>query len=223
MILKTWLSFLFVILVLTLPGEISSEYRVFDQDVLEAYRSDSAFDYTSDYDKSGAWFTLLMIYLLEFFARLFNVGEVAWVIPIVFRILGVLIILAVIYYIFKNRFGSLVIRESKMQRSAPTISIGVNDIQDLHKLQRESAVKGDFKLAIRYTFLITLKALHEASAIKLTSWKAPLDYLDEIKESKKEDFQLLIQLFEQTWYGEYLADEGAYEKVLKHSKNLSNE
>lgn len=221
--MKIWLSILFFLAVAVLSAdEPINASRVFDQSALQEYRDDPSFDYSSDYDKSGTWFTLLLIYLLEKLSRIFQFGESLWIMPYLFRTLAVVVILAVLYYILKNRFGVTFEREGKRLKSVPVV-FSTDDKIDYDRLLKD-ALKGQaFKLAIRYQFLKTLHQLHLGNKIKIAHWKAPMDYLYEINSPQRGSFKELVDVFESTWYGDYAADESTYQQALACSNNLMNE
>lgn len=216
-ILKTLVSsLLFILLSIVATSSVEiAERRAFDQDKIAEYHDDASFDYTSDYAKSGSLINLLLIYLLDKLASLFSATGLGGLWPYVWRILVVVVIVAVIFYILKYRYGSVLERRSQSFVPVGIQNLG-NEKIDYNKLIAESREAGDYKLAIRYLFLKCLNELHQSEQIKITSWKAPLDYVHELPIAKQEPFTALVNLFEVTWYGDYQADE----QGLKQSVSL---
>ncbi|HCX23173.1 MAG TPA: hypothetical protein DHN29_14735 [Cytophagales bacterium] len=68
---------------------------------------------------------------------------------------------------------------------------------------------------MRYQFLKCLHDLHKSDQLKITTWKAPLDYVDELPDGKQDAFSSLVRLFEITWYGDYDAQEEQFNESNK--------
>ncbi len=197
--------------------EVSISERHFDQEALAEYRSDKAFDYSTEYAQSDAWVTMLMIFIFQKLADLFRVTEVHTLFPIIFRIFVFILIGGLLYFLIKNKYGGLFVRESQPVLS-PIVAVDGEYAVDYDQLVARSLQKEAYDLAIRYQFLSTLHHLHDLNSVKITTWKAPMDYMKELKAEKQSGFRELVNVFESTWYGDYPADEGVYERV----KSLSN-
>lgn len=204
-----------------LQGEIGTEVRAFDQQALAEYQESPEFDYTSDYAKSGSWVNLLLIYLFDLIARFFEATGAGWLTPYLFRILIVVVLLGVLYYIVKNRYGSVFDRDG--QSYAPTgIVVENGESVNYEELISESLVNQEYKMAIRYQFLKCLNDLNANGVVKITQWKAPLDYVDELPIEKQSPFEELTRLFEVTWYGDYEADIQSFEACRTSAKQLAS-
>lgn len=193
--------------------------RQFDPEALEQFKGDPEFDYSVEYAQSGSFLTLFIAYILNKIFSLIDVSGVAWIAPWIFRLLLVLLIVYVIYFILKSRYGPLFTRESKSHVPSGIVSHAEENV-DFEKLIQQSVLNSEYRMAIRYLFLNSLKRLHDRGDIEIRQWKAPYDYLKEIPGEKRSFFRELIDLFEVTWYGEYSADEEAYNKGLTASKQL---
>lgn len=195
------------------------DLRHFDQEQITVYKADPAFDYSTDYAKSGSLINLFFIYILDMLGSIFRASGFSQLWPFIFRILIVVVILAVLYYILKNRYGSVI-----ETRSRNFVPMGVSVVADQHldydQLIRESRESGDYKLAIRYLFLKCLNDLNQSNQIKITTWKAPLDYVDELPSGKQQPFADLVRLFELTWYGDYAADSQEFDQGVQFVKGL---
>lgn len=210
---------LFFGLAVLLRGEALDTVRAFDQAALAEYHDNPEFDYTSDYAKSGSWFSLLLIYMLDLIGRFFEATGVGWLAPYFFQILMVVVLLSVLYYVVKHRYGGLLDREGRaFDPGGFVVSTGERVEYDV--LINESLASGAFKMAIRYQFLKCLHELNENGFLKITPWKAPLDYVEELPEDKKTSYNELTRLFEVTWYGDYEADEVSYQRCSESAKQL---
>ncbi|MEQ8473867.1 MAG: hypothetical protein RIC35_21905 [Marinoscillum sp.] len=202
-----------------LHGEVSTADRVFDQSALEAYHDSPEFDYSSNYAQSGSWWNILLIYLFDLIARFFEATGAGWLTPYFFRLLIIVVIIAVLYYIIRNRYGSMLEREGSTYGPSSLV-LATDDTINYDQLIKESVSNAEFKMAIRYQFLKTLNDLSQKGLVKITQWKAPLDYMDELPAEKQSFFEELTKLFEVTWYGDYEADQESYEKCNESAKQL---
>lgn len=212
-----------MLLLFCLPADdVNLPERRFDQEAMKEYRADRTFDYSTEYAQSNAWLTMLMVIFFQKLAEFLQVTEVHTLFPVIFRILIFVLIAGLIYFLIKNKYGGLFIRESK-QVFSPVVSVAGDGVVDYDRLIRDCLDDEAYSLAIRYRFLKTLHSLHELNTIKITPWKAPMDYLRELKAEKKTGFGQLVNIFESTWYGDYPADESVYQEVHSLAKSLLNE
>jgi hypothetical protein len=76
-----------------------------------------------------------------------------------------------------------------------------------------------YKLAVRYLFLKSLKILSEKGLIELKNNKTNYQYLTEIKNNQIADaFQVTTNRFEWIWYGDFPVDED----IIKNSQTDFN-
>lgn len=82
------------------------------------------------------------------------------------------------------------------------------DIDALIKLAENNK---DYRLAIRYYYLLVLKTLAAKKHIKVEDDKTNADYLNEIKlKPFSNDFQYISYLYNYIWYGEFPLDTNQY-------------
>jgi hypothetical protein len=90
--------------------------------------------------------------------------------------------------------------------------------EDIHEINfPESILKfeksGDFRSAVRYQFLFTLKKLSDKKLIVWNQEKTNKDYVSELKAPHlKDEFYNLSYIFDYVWYGEFAIDEENYLK-----------
>lgn len=210
-----------ILCVLLLPPSLAGEdsKREFDKEALAQVRDDPAFDYSREYAQSGSFLTLVLAYIFQKVASFFEFTGIGWLGPWVFRIVVLLAILFLIYFILRNRYGPIFTRDSNSYIPSGVVATGGEKV-DYESLIRESVANSEYKMAIRYLFLKSLNSLNDQGKLEIKHWKAPYDYLKELPGEKKPFFRELAELFEVTWYGEYSADEAVYHKGLQASKQL---
>ncbi len=83
------------------------------------------------------------------------------------------------------------------------------------RLRWESAVKaGEYRLAVRYLFLNTLKLMDLVGWVRWEPGKTNLDYASEIhRPDFRDTFRWLTWQFEYAWYGNMQVSEASYQQL----------
>lgn len=94
---------------------------------------------------------------------------------------------------------------------------------DLDGLLKTALEQRDYRLAIRYHYLKSLKKLSQGDVIEWHFDKTNSDYEREIKEPLlKKGFKKIAYLYDYIWYGEQLIDAVAYERAKQSFTQLNN-
>lgn len=225
--LRRWLRSLFLFIGLlvsvsafSVEGE-EQDKRQFDKKSLEEYKNDPEFDYSNEYAQSNSGLSLLLAYIFSKIAEFFDQPGLQWVGPSVFRVLLVAGIIIALILIFKLRYNSAFGKYSSKYYN-PVVGYTEVIREDYQKLLDESFNNKEYKLAVRYLFLNTLQILENKKVIKITKWKTPYEYLKEIPEEKKKVFKEIIDLFENSWYGDHLPNDESVKNGLNHLHQLKN-
>ena len=113
--------------------------------------------------------------------------------------------------------------EGKNSKSTVSLSYEEELIRDkdLPKLIQAAINDENYKLAIRYYYLLLLKNLSEKELISWQQEKTNEDYIKEIALSNhlNNDFKKLTYLYDYVWYGEFLIDQ---EKFLQAEINFKS-
>lgn len=186
--------------------------RKFDENRLEHLRSLESYNYIqSAAEPSKSTISKL---LESFFSFLFSTSGV------VLMVLVLLIIIGLVYRSsIKSRKGSKVV---ETEISIVHSDSSINSQKQLLELANKAVKNGDFKLAIRYQFVWTLKELDAQKLIKFHSEKTNLQYFRELPKDLQPIFFHLHRIFDFTWYGDYPSDKSLYDKVQELSNNLKS-
>jgi len=142
------------------------------------------------------------------------------------KIMYIIIILIVLYFILKtllNKEGNWV-----FGRSAAKIDIHATDLDEnilitnYDNLITKAKDDENYRLAIRYGYLKSLKKLAESEIIEWDYEKTNSDYYREIKnDDLKRQFQYISYIYNYCWYGEfklnqieYLEAENSFNKLI---------
>jgi len=126
-------------------------------------------------------------------------------------IIGFLLFILIRYLMSKDGnflFGK---RNRKINISSHDIEENIHEINFPERiLQLEK--QQDYRSAIRYHFLYSLKKLTDKNLINWNVEKTNRDYLRELKnKTLQEDFRRVIYVYDYIWYGEFDTSEGDYQ------------
>ncbi|KFC24015.1 hypothetical protein [Chryseobacterium sp. FH1] len=126
-------------------------------------------------------------------------------------IVAILLFILIRYLMSKDGnflFGK---KNKKIKISAQDIEENIHEInfpQSILKFEKEN----NFRSAIRYHFLYSLKKLADKNLINLNPEKTNRDYLKELKDKNlQEDFRRVIYIYDYIWYGEFDTQEIDYQ------------
>jgi hypothetical protein len=201
------------------PDSAAITIRPANQNVIDQLKEDADMNY--DVDSPAVWsvWDRFRSWLSNLIDSLFSWGEYTdW--GQFFTFLFVIIILS--FVILKL----LRVDTVKMFYGAPKTSAGRYAIieEDIHvmdfdKLIQDALQKKAFRLAIRLTFLQSLKMLADHHHIYWEPGKTNHDYLDELKAtSLKSGFAQLNYYFEYAWYGNF----NITQDTFTHVRDLFN-
>ena len=108
------------------------------------------------------------------------------------------------------------LKNAQLNKNAVGLSEEENIIrnENIDDLIQQAVADKNYRLAIRYSYLLILKLLSEKDIIAWELQKTNSDYLDEItKENLKTPFKASTRLYEYVWYGDFLIDEPKYQKA----------
>jgi len=85
--------------------------------------------------------------------------------------------------------------------------------EDHRKLLIEAEKAGDYRLAIRYHFLISLHKLAAKNLVQLSAEKTNHQYLQELPSNRRIDFSKLLRIYEYCWFGRVAISSEQYQEV----------
>ncbi len=202
------------------------EQKHFDAKKIEAYKQQEDFIYVVEkreptiIEKAWDWFKRTIKKLLSYFFDDITpaVGFLAWVLRILPYIIAGLVLFLIIKFFLKVNAQNII--DGKSAKSIVNLSedeVLIKD-KDLSKLIKEAISEGNYKLAVRYYYLLLLKNLSEKELISWQQEKTNEDYIKELADNKlNAEFEKLTYLYDYVWYGEFLIDR---EKFLQAEVNF---
>ncbi|MEP3837108.1 MAG: hypothetical protein ABJM36_05645 [Algibacter sp.] len=143
-----------------------------------------------------------------------NLGPISWLFYIAIAIAVVFLV-----YILLNEGGTGLFT-SKRKKALNTYSeITAENIEnaDIQTLIKHAENDNDYRLAIRYYYLLVLKTLSLKNHIKFEDDKTNNEYLNEVKNKPfSKNFEYTSYLYNYIWYGEFPLNLDKYNKAKEN-------
>jgi hypothetical protein len=202
-----------------LPAEeqdFSVDIRLIPDDILKKYENNPDFNYKNVPKESDDWITKIKNWINQQLVILSSSKTYSTVLDYLYYGLMIAALLLIIRGLIKADrrgilFGKVKTNELKIVESEEDID-KIN-FDELISLAIDSK---QYKLAVRYLFLKSLKLLSEKGMIELRNNKTNHQYLSEIKNNQiAEVFRTTTSRFEWIWYGDFPVNE----EIVKSSQN----
>lgn len=187
-----------------------TEARGFNEQKLAELNASSRFDYDRTIDTYENPLLEILFQFISWVASFFNLYLGYFVLAV---LLGVLV-----YLIVKSSSAIFPGRSSNYNDSVVQVKEENIEAIDYDLLLKKALEDNDYRLAIRYSFLMALKMLQQAGLIDWHREKTNYQYLFELPEHHRSDFRRIISYFEYTWYGRFDATEAIYKKVDEQAR-----
>lgn len=189
---------------------------------IEEYRHNSDFRYTRKRINFSAW-DRFKFWLAEKLARFFHfVGNAGWLELIILLVITLTIVFLILKMSGLN-INTLFLAAPKSIATDYIVEGENLATMDLPLLIEESETNKNYRLAIRYNYLHTLKLLAFASILELKDEKLNRQYLFELTdENMRSDFSILLNHFEYVWYGGFTPDTIQYQRIRNDFQSFQN-
>jgi len=132
----------------------------------------------------------------------------------IFVIILIIAVIYVVYNVMDEGQGGFFSRGKFRKINSQEINVNNIEETDLQALITSAEDQGDFRLAVRYQYLMVLKTLSVKNAIKYEDDKTDSDYLNEIGlKPYSSSFAKTAYLYNYVWYGEFLLNQQQYGKA----------
>lgn len=208
----------------SLQVQIDSSFvdqKSFNEANLEEYRQSGDFDYEK-VDKEPSWIQRfwnwvkdIIIDVLRFFFD--DIDPVLGFLGFVLRLIPWIILIIMVVLVVRYWSG---IRSRASRKKSDSSSVDFSDDEELIKrtnlkaLLKKALEENDFRLAVRFSYLIILKRLSEQKMIEWQQEKTNEDYIRELKDTKiKTDFAESTYWYDFVWYGNFDIDRKEFDKA----------
>lgn len=190
---------------------------------LQKYLHDKDFIYErNQVDKTTIWDRIWAWIIRHLFSPLFkNHALTVW--DIILYAIAIAALVLIVYYFIKSDKVGLFTKKAK--RASLGLDFTEEDIHqvDFDKLITEAITKGEYRMAIRYLYL---KSLKELSLKGLISWrpeKTNRDYINEMRSRNSGKlFRDMTYLFDYAVYGKADINESLFTKIRTTFEQFNN-
>ena len=140
-----------------------------------------------------------------------NLGPFAWIFYI-----AIALAVGYLVYILFNEGGTGLFTSNRNKAINTYDDITAENIEnaDIHTLIKNAENDNDYRLAIRYYYLLVLKTLSLKNHIIFEDDKTNNEYLDEVSDKPfSKDFAYTSYLYNYIWYGEFPLNTDKYNKA----------
>jgi len=195
------------------------EAKEISEDDLKNYKQDDAFNYVEDVPKDNfivrafnAFKNWLGNIIRKIVEAIFGVGKANGLLYFIFNILPYLILAALIFllirFFLKVSSKTMITGQQKGAGFQFTEEEHIIKNEDINALIATAIEQKNYRLAIRYYYLMSLKYLTETRMVTWQQEKTNEDYITEIENaSVKADFKAITRIYDYVWYGEFNIDE----------------
>lgn len=188
--------------------------RSFDQSSIEQLRSSDDFDYKQPPSVAESLWDRFLMWLDQLFGWILRGAvQTDWGRVFLYA-LGIAVMVIIVMMLLKvDALRVFYSGADKGPLNYQSFQENIHEM-DFEKLIRESIEKKEYRLAVRLTFLYSLKLLSDKQHVDWRPGKTNHDYLQELKEGElKTGFNELSFYFDYTWYGEFVVNENLYQRV----------
>lgn len=207
------------------------EQKKFDQDSLNDYKNSDEFNYNvvkkekNIFQRFWDWLGRLVKRILSW---MFDdiapaVGALKSFLDILPYILLAILLYFIIKFFLKVNTNNLIRGNTKIPGITLTDEEELIKNQNLQELVNQAIQAKNYRLAVRYYYLLILQKLTEKELIVWQQEKTNEDYIKEIQETKlHKDFAESTYLYDFVWYGNFDINEVEFSKAENLFSQLKN-
>jgi hypothetical protein len=202
-------------------GALPQELREYDTDKIRELIESGDFDYVAPPTEPPSLFNRVWDYFIGFLESIFRVATGTPFGKALLYIGGFFLLMVAIIKLLGMNVKDVFYKSS--DKGATDFEFMEENIHELdfEKLLSEALEKEDYRLAIRVTYLKTLKHMSDCFVVDWEPGKTNYEYLYEIKgEQLKSSFKDLSYYFDYAWYGDFEVGQAIYQKAAERSADI---
>jgi hypothetical protein len=205
-----WTSLLIILLGCTSDKPVSTD-RGFVEKKINYYNTSEQFNY-------DRLITSKPNPVLQFFSRV--IRGIAWFLNTIFGYVMIASLVVLLIWILFRYVNQERVNYTENSDTLHIIDESKLDEIDFIKLISKAVASSNYRLAIRYTFLNTLKGLSLHKLITVKDGKTNYEYYHELPMELKAKYRQILAVFEYVWYGEFDSSSAVYEQIDSSAKEL---
>lgn len=204
---------------------------VFDQQTIEKFKRDKAFDYSEEPVQENWWSqfkTWIWNLWLKFWHWLVGDFESGGFISFLVHMLPYVILFAILGFVvwlfYRLNPGASFFKSKEKPDVFFSEEEEIIKSKNIKKLIEKALAKNDYRLAVRYYYLLILKKLTDAELIHYEFDKTNSEYFSEITSEKiNSGFRKVTTLYDYIWYGSFTVTETDFTKAQHAFNSLENQ
>lgn len=237
--MKHLLLYIFILFTLTLDAQQDSlkvkednqviELKKFDTDNLDKYNADSDFYYEvvkrepTMLERGLQWlYRVLLDFLGWIFGNEIATGILGFIVRILPYAIAAVVLFLLIKFFLKVNTNSVISGKSNTSTVRLTEDEELIKSEDLPTLIKNAIAQKNYRLAIRYYYLLVLQKLSNSEIIDWQQQKTNEDYIDEIESvALKQKFTSGTYLYDFVWYGNFELNENEFVRAENQFNELT--
>lgn len=200
------------------------ERKSFGEGIAEKYTS-KQYEYDSLEGSAESFLFNPIKWILKKLGEMFSINLSSDLLTIIENIIYIALLLVGVYIVVRILMGNRATSffSPKSQAAAP-LSYEEEHIQNINldAYIKKALEEKNYRLAIRYMYLKSLKSLSEKNLIEWNFEKTNADYYNEIKNGElKTNFQKISYWYDHIWYGEFDLNQSGFETAKKDFERLN--
>lgn len=194
----------------------------FDDERIASYKKEEAFNY--EIIPHENWWTLFKEWIAkqwnQFWDWLLGSYTASGILAFLIKILPYLIITGVLAFVIwlfiKLNPASSVLEQKQQARVTLSEDEKIIQHEDISVLIQKAKNEKNYRLAVRYYYLLILKKMRDLELIDYQFQKTNEEYLKEITAvSTKQQFKTITHIYDFIWYGDFPVNEADFIKAEK--------
>jgi hypothetical protein len=215
-----------------LQKDTASLYPItLDEEQIKDYQDDSDFDYTEALEEDN-WWTHFKQWLNDvwssFIRWLTGSDEISGTGSVLIRLLPYLIIASLvgllIWVFMKMDTGQLTFEKRQTAQAFLSDDEELIKRDDIQTLIDKAISAGNYRLAIRFYYLLTLQKMSGKELINWQVQKTNHEYIYEVEDPNvRNQFRRVTDIYDYIWYGNFEVDEDAFQKAQSTFVTLTSQ
>ncbi|WP_347372736.1 DUF4129 domain-containing protein [Aequorivita sp. Q41] len=204
---------------------------IFDQQTIEGFKKEKAFDY---YEKpvEENWWSQFQNWVWELWLKFWHwlVGDfeaggfISFLVHVVPYAILFAIVVFVVWLFYKLNPGATFFKSKEKPAVFFSEEEEIIKSKNIRELIEKALEQKEYRLAVRYYYLLILKKLTDAELINYEFDKTNSDYFAEItSENINTGFRKVTTLYDYIWYGSFTVTETDFIKAQHTFTSLENQ
>ena len=207
----------------------TTRHTLLDKDQIKSYQKEEDFNYIEALPEDNAW-TRFKQWVSDVWNSFLDwisgsegstSGFWGFVLNILPYVIVIGLFILVVWVFLKVDSGQMIFEKKRNAQVAMSDDEELIQRDDIQSLIDKALATGNYRLAIRFYYLLILQKMSGASLIDWQVQKTNHDYIFEIKDNQlRNQFRKITDIYDYIWYGNFDVDEAAFAKAQTTFLNL---